>query len=107
MATETKSFEDRVKELATKVDAMYGSPNPFNEDRTRPQKRVISKTLKLEIGVLLRGHVRKELALHTSLEVTEVKGFFESVFILKATNEKQFRELARVQAWIRTIAADD
>ena len=44
MATATKSFEDRVKELATQVDAMYGSPNPFNEDRTSPQKRIVSKT---------------------------------------------------------------
>lgn len=64
------------------------------------------RTLRLEIGMLLRGQVRLNLARSTSLEVKEVKGFFESVFILTARNVKQYRELEMVQAWIRRIQED-
>lgn len=108
------NFDDRLMEIKAGVERMNRPENiratrrRFQEAADRKEEAVYaSKTLKVEIGALLRGGVRRELALHTSLEVKEIKGFLESVFILTATNAKQFRELERVQAWLRRIAADD
>lgn len=113
MATETKSLEQQVAELRAQVEEM-GRPENIRAAQERFQQAwdaqqeqtYESKTLKLEIGALLRGQVRLALARDTTLEVKEIKGFFESVFILTARNARQFRELERVAAWIRHISAD-
>lgn len=106
------SFEERVRQLSRDVERMN-----LPENRRAAQRRFqagvdrlqeetyASKTLKLQIGALLRSDVRIALARDTTLEVKEVKGFLESVFILTARNAQQFRELERVQAWLRRIEA--
>jgi hypothetical protein len=108
-----ENFDAEVRKLNEDVARMV-LPENIRATRLRMQAHrdrqeeatYTSKTQKFVIGALLRGSVRRQLALHTSLEVKEVKGFLESVFVLKAYNAKQFRELERVEAWIRRIASD-
>jgi hypothetical protein len=104
------SFEERVRQLSRDVERMNLPENRraaqrrFQEGVDRLEEETYaSKTLKLEIGALLRGDVRLVLARDTNLEVREVKSFLSSVFVLTARNAQQFRELERVQAWIRRI----
>lgn len=104
------SFEERVRQLSRDVERMNlpesrrAAQRRFQEGVDRLEEETYaSKTLKLEIGALLRGDVRLALARDTNLEVREVKSFLSSVFVLTARNAQQFRELERVQAWIRRI----
>lgn len=114
MAQETLSFEERVRQLSCDVERMNLPENRraaqrrFQQGIDRLEEAAYeSKTLKIQIGALLRGQVRLALARDTNLEVREVKGFLESVFVLTARNAQEFRELERVQAWIRRIQAED
>jgi hypothetical protein len=117
-ATSEIDLDAEIAKLTAAVDRMAQPQNVREAQRrfqealsTRPAavKPVpfVAQTRKIVIGALLRRQVRMILARDTNLEVKEVKGFFESVFILTAHTPKQSQELANVLRWVSRIEAED
>lgn len=112
MATQELSMEDQLKELNASVKKLLAE-NPeyaaYVSAQKKPEepKPYRSERLRCELGAAIRGSVRRQLALKTDLEVKEIKGFFESVFIITAHSPKQSIQLRKVQSWLKGIASDD
>lgn len=112
MGTQTVSMEDQLKELNASVKKLLAE-NPeyaaYASEQAKPEepKPYRSETLRCEFGAAIRGSIRRQLALKTDLEVKEIKGFFESVFIITAHSPKQSTQLRAVHAWLKRIASDD
>lgn len=122
-ATSEIDLEAEIAKLTAAVDRM-ALPQNVRETQRRFQEALvnrpvevrpvavkpapyISETKKIVIGALLRRQVRMMLARDTNLEVQEVKGFLESVFVLTAHSPKQSRELANVMRWVHRLEAED
>lgn len=74
-----------------------------NHTIARPQ----SATQKFDVGLVVRGDFRRMLLLETNLEFKEHKFFLSSIFVVKATGERQIRQLRKVNRLVERLSRDD